>query len=130
MAEEELRESVSKSGQRQPVLDMIFLGMGEDGHVASLFPGEPDAVVASPEVYRPVTGTKPPAHRVTMGYSTIAAARQVWVLIAGEGKDAASADSLQPGGRTPLARVIQMRRETRILTDLRLPAALANLPKS
>ena len=122
LAEEELREWVVKSNQRQPVLDMIFLGMGEDGHVASLFPGEPDAVVASPEVYRPVTGPKPPAHRVTLGYPTIAAARQVWVLLSGEGKDAAFAESLQPGGRTPLARITQMCRETRILTDLRLPA--------
>ena len=101
----------------QPVLDLIFLGMGEDGHVASLFPGESEPVMASPAVYRAVTAAKPPPRRVTLGYAAIAAARQVWVLASGAGKEAALRDSLDPSGRTPLARVIKARLRTRILTD-------------
>ena len=101
----------------QPVLDMIFLGMGEDGHVASLFPGEAEAAMNSPAVYRAVMGPKPPPNRITLGYSAIVAARQVWVLVSGAGKEKALRESLAPNGQTPLARVIRLRRETKILTD-------------
>lgn len=103
----------------QPVLDLIFLGMGEDGHVASLFPGEPESVMANLAVYRAVTAAKPPPRRVSLGYAAIAAARQVWVLASGAGKDAALRDSLEPSGLTPLARVIKSRPLTRIFTDIR-----------
>src|SRR5947209_3369811 len=47
-AEKELRAVAVEQTRGQPVLDMVFLGMGEDGHVASLFPGESEALVASP----------------------------------------------------------------------------------
>lgn len=102
----------------QPALDMIFLGMGEDGHVASLFPGEPEEVMANPAVYRAVTAVKPPPRRITMGYGVIAAATEVWVLVSGAGKERALAESLSPEGKTPLARVLRQRAQTKILTDV------------
>jgi len=102
----------------QPVLNLIFLGMGEDGHVASLFPGESEAVMASRPVYREVTAIKPPPLRITLGYPAIAAARQAWVLASGAGKEKALRESLSPEGKTPLARVLASRARTRILTDI------------
>ena len=96
--------------------------MGEDGHVASLFPGEPEEVMRSQAVYRPVIATKPPPHRITMGYSTIAAARQVWVLASGAGKEKALREALGPGGKTPLVRVLKLRSHTKIFTDVPLGA--------
>jgi 6-phosphogluconolactonase len=102
----------------QPVLDLIFLGMGEDGHVASLFPGEPEEIVSSTSVYRAVVATKPPARRITLGYAAIAAARQVWVLASGPGKEAALRESLRPGGQTPLARMLRLRDYTRVFSDI------------
>jgi 6-phosphogluconolactonase len=102
----------------QPVLDLVFLGMGEDGHVASLFPGEPEAVVSSKSVYRAVVAAKPPARRITLGYDAIAAAWQVWVLVSGAGKEAALHESLRPGGQTPMARVLRLRDHTRIFSDI------------
>jgi len=95
-AEAELRQIAPLASNGQPVLDLIFLGMGEDGHVASLFPGEPEELMASNAVYRPVVAAKPPPHRITMGYPTIAAAGQVRVLAAGAGKEKALRDSLSP----------------------------------
>ncbi|HEX4644292.1 MAG TPA: 6-phosphogluconolactonase [Verrucomicrobiae bacterium] len=104
----------------QPQLDLIFLGMGEDGHVASLFPGEPEDVAGSPAIYRVVTAVKPPPRRITLGYGAIAAARQVWVLASGPGKEKALRESVSPGGKTPLARVLRLRQDTKIFTELNL----------
>ncbi len=100
------------------VLDMVFLGMGEDGHVASLFPGESQAVMNDPAIYRAVTATKPPPKRITLGYSTIIAARNVWVLASGTGKEAAFQASLQGTGNTPLGRVLRARNRSKVLTDI------------
>ncbi len=82
-AEQTLKRLAPETASGMPVLDLIFLGMGEDGHVASLFPGEPQEAMASRAVFRPVRGPKPPARRITMGYPVLAAARQVWVLASG-----------------------------------------------
>lgn len=114
----EICRVVPCNAERQPVLDLIFLGMGEDGHVASLFPGEAESLVTDKTVYRAVKNSpKPPPQRITLGYAAIAAARQVWVLASGAGKAAALRESLGLSGRTPLARVIQSRPNTRIFSD-------------
>ena len=105
----------------QPILDLIFLGMGKDGHVASLFPGESEMAAASKAVYRAVKNSpKPPQNRVTLGYAAIAAARQVWVLVSGTGKETALREALCSKGRTPLARVTQFRTHTKIFSDFPL----------
>ncbi len=110
---------------RQPVLDLIFLGLGEDGHVASLFPGEPEDRVVSPAVYRAIDQSpKPPPRRVTLGYPAITAARQVWMLASGTGKETALQESLAAGGRTPFARVLGNRGQTRIFSDIAVNQAL------
>lgn len=104
-----------------PVLDLIFLGVGEDGHVASLFPDAPLQKLESPVSFLAIENSpKPPPRRVSMSYATIAAANQVWVLVSGTGKEMALRESLSPGGRTPLARVLQLRSRTRIFCDIRL----------
>jgi hypothetical protein len=82
--------------------------------VASLFPGESEADRNRPEIYQPVIAVKPPPQRITLGYPVIAAAREVWVLASGAGKAKALEESLKPDGQTPLARVIQSRRQTAI----------------
>jgi len=116
----ELRALASSAPGEQPILNLIFLGMGEDGHVASLFPGERDHVVNSPLVYRPVLANKPPPHRITLGYKAIAAARQVWVLASGPGKEMALQKSLSGEADTPLGRVVRLRKHTRIFTDVQV----------
>ena len=115
-AEREICRVAELGASGQPVLDLVFLGMGEDGHVASLFPGDQEAI-ESQAVYRAVTGPKPPPRRITLGYRTLAAAREVWVLASGEGKKEALKNSLADDGDTPLARVLQSRKNTEIFTD-------------
>ncbi|HEX5222274.1 MAG TPA: 6-phosphogluconolactonase [Verrucomicrobiae bacterium] len=121
LAQEEMLRIVPRNAAGQPVLDLIFLGMGEDGHVASLFPGEPESFVGDQAVYRAISNSpKPPPNRVTLGYAAIAAAQKVWVLASGAGKETALRESLKPDGQTPLARVLRSSKAT-VFTDITTP---------
>lgn len=115
-AEAALRAVRSRPGGK-PFLDLVWLGLGEDGHVASLFPGESSAAMQSPALYRAVVGPKPPPNRVTLGYGVLKNAPHVLVLVSGSGKQAAVAASLRAGAATPLGRVLRERNFTRVFTD-------------
>jgi 6-phosphogluconolactonase len=118
-AEAEIRKIVGANAHGQPVLDLIFLGLGEDGHVASLAPEEPESMMQDNAVFRGVHGfAKPPPERITIGYQTIAAARQVWMLASGSGKEQAFRESLAPNGKTSFARVLKLREQTKIFSDI------------
>ncbi|HEY5234255.1 MAG TPA: 6-phosphogluconolactonase [Verrucomicrobiae bacterium] len=110
----------SKNSGGEPILDLIFLGLGEDGHVASLFPGKTEGTNSADIFCAVKNSPKPPPNRVTLSYATIAAARNVWVLASGAGKETALRESLLPDGKTPLAKVIQSRPQTKIFADFSL----------
>ena len=118
-AEAEICRIASLNDHGQPILDLVLLGMGEDGHVASLFPSDAEAL-ESKAVYRAVTGPKPPPRRITLGFPALAVAREVWVLVSGQGKAGALRASLLEAGTTPLAKVLQSRTHTEIFTDFDL----------
>jgi len=66
--------------------DLVMLGLGPDGHVASLFPGFPQLDVDDSSAV-PVTGSpKPPPERVSLTFPTLNRTRSVWFLVTGEGK--------------------------------------------
>jgi 6-phosphogluconolactonase len=118
-AEADIRQIVGANAHGQPVLDLIFLGLGEDGHVASLAPEEPESMMQDQAVFRGVHNfAKPPPERITIGYQTIAAARQVWMLASGAGKEQAFRESLTPNGKTSFARVLKLRQLTKIFSDI------------
>jgi len=70
--------------------DAVMLGMGEDGHVASLIPGDPGLLdgLTTGDLTRPVPGGigNPPIARVTLTLSALLTARAIFLLIAGEAK--------------------------------------------
>jgi len=75
-------------------LDGLLLGVGEDGHTASLFPGAPALGETARRVV-PVVGPKPPPRRLTVTPPVIAAARSVGVIAVGAGKAEAVARALE-----------------------------------
>ena len=74
-----------------PRLDLVVLGLGEDGHVASLFPGHPALEETRRWVVPVHNAPKPPPERITMTLPLLNHAREVWVVAAGAAKAAAVA---------------------------------------
>jgi len=94
-----LSERIAERRDGVPVLDLVLLGMGEDGHTASLFPG----TAALAEHTRWVVMNDVPqlqTRRMTLTYPMLNAAERVWILIAGAGKRAMVTECLTAAARS------------------------------
>jgi 6-phosphogluconolactonase len=87
-----------------PEIDLVLLGLGEDGHTASLFPGSPALL----ETRRSVVATEEHAglRRLTLTLPVLLAARRVLFLVVGEGKRQAVGQVLRAGDRTAPATLV------------------------
>jgi len=86
--------------------DAVVLGLGEDGHVAGLFPDAPSTAAALDPAAAPgcVTTTAPfaPVERLSLNLAALLDARQLWLLLAGAAKLAVVEEALRPGAVTAL----------------------------
>lgn len=89
----------------RPFFDLCFLGMGDDGHTASLLPGQDDLLDERERWVLPVTRGRPEA-RITLTYPVLEASRMTVFLVSGTGKRA-MLDRILSGAETdaPAARL-------------------------
>jgi 6-phosphogluconolactonase len=81
----ELRSHFRGRGATEPILDLAVLGIGSDGHTASLFPGHP-ALDEAGRWTAAVQGGDPDVWRVTLTYPVLNRARRVLFLAVGDAK--------------------------------------------
>ena len=85
-------EEVRAHGPQE--FDVVMLGVGPDGHVASLFPGFPQVHVDDALAVGVTGSPKPPPLRVSLTFAALNRTRATWFLVSGEGKAEAVARAL------------------------------------
>jgi 6-phosphogluconolactonase len=68
------------------VFDLALLGLGEDGHTASLFPGDPQVASGGALAIAVTNAPKPPMKRVSMSPDCLSRAAAVWFMVSGNSK--------------------------------------------
>jgi 6-phosphogluconolactonase len=99
-------EQSLRAGRAPRWLDLALLGLGPDGHTASLFPGTAALTVEdrlAVAVAVPALGTR----RLTLTYPALLATTEVMFLVTGAEKKHALAEVLRPGSTLPAARIVQ-----------------------
>jgi 6-phosphogluconolactonase len=102
--EAKLRALASRFGEPRYSHDLLLLGLGEDGHTASLFPGSP-ALDEKVRNVLPVIGPKPPPQRLTLTFPLINAARRILFLVAEPAKQPVAQAAMAGDPRYPASRV-------------------------
>ncbi len=96
---EQLRRQTSPEDHGSvPTFDILMLGIGPEGHVASLFPERP-ALYETRSVVAVHGSPKPPTTRISMTFSSLNRAREVWFLASGDSKARAVRLALGGAGR-------------------------------
>lgn len=122
--EEGLRRVLEAAPSQIPRLDLILLGLGDDGHTASLFP-DTQALNETDDLVVPNYVPRLDAWRITFTYPLINAARRVMFLVAGNSKAAVVA-AVMAGGEYPASRVRPSDGELLWVLD---PEAASRLPE-
>lgn len=96
-------------------IDLNILGLGPDGHVASLFPGVAN-LDDTRNIFAITDSPKPPAVRVSFTMKLINDAKEVWIVAAGEGK-ADAVTKIVEGDLSIPASYVRAREHTRLIVD-------------
>jgi 6-phosphogluconolactonase len=108
------------------VFDLVLLGLGPDGHIASLFPGFPTLDVTGRDVVGSEAGHEPFVDRISLTLPRLCATRELLFLVAGEDKADAVARSLagEPSHATPGSLARATEGTTRAVVDRAAAAGL------
>ncbi|WP_027588273.1 6-phosphogluconolactonase [Acidipropionibacterium thoenii] len=108
------------------IFDICLLGMGPDGHVASLFPGHPAFVPETSQIAVGVDDApKPPPQRISLTLPVINRSRRIWFLVSG-GEKAEAVSRVFAGDQSLPATLVHGTEETCWMTD---PDAAGGLPR-
>ncbi len=102
--EQKLNAVASRLGESRYRHDLVLLGLGPDGHTASLFPGSP-ALEESERSVIPTIGPKPPPQRITMTFPLLNAARKIAFLVNDAKKESVIEEILAGKGNHPAGRI-------------------------
>ena len=97
----ELAAAAKPGSSELPHFDVLMLGVGEDGHVASIFPEHPGSYEKG-TVAAVHNSPKPPPTRISLTMPTIQTAEEVWLIAAGPDKAAAIGMAIEGAGPTQL----------------------------
>jgi 6-phosphogluconolactonase len=104
-----------ESALQDVVIDLNVLGLGPDGHVASLFPGIAD-LDDERTIFAITDSPKPPSARISFTMNFINQGREVWIVAAGESKADAVAKIIEGDTSIPASYVSAVER-TRLMLD-------------
>lgn len=106
---------------------ITLLGVGPDGHVASLFPGKDALTATGVATVAETDSPKPPPQRVSLSLESLLGSEQIWFVVSGADKSPAVAEVLSGGSSLPAARVAG-RGRTLWLLDLDAAPVPAPMP--
>lgn len=115
---EQQLHTLPQTENNMPRLDIVWLGMGEDGHTLSLFPNHTDLKADDSSLVLPVyQSPKPPAERISLTPHALMGAQQTFILATGTNKQTALKNALQPDSQLPVAQIARLTKAT-WLTDI------------
>ncbi len=114
--------------KNKPMFDLVFLGIGPDGHTASLFPGScPEAEDQNwKALVLETTAPFNPPERLTLGPEVIASAGELVIIITGNKKSGVAADILNLDHSLPPVKIIKRRGELGMKTSFLIDEACAS----
>jgi 6-phosphogluconolactonase len=129
-AADEYANALARAAGLPPVPDFVLLGVGPDGHIASLFPGHPQLDDTERIALIERQSPKPPSTRMTLSLPVLAGARTTIVAAFGAEKAGVIDEALEdPRSALPVARLLRAARRAIVLVDTDLAAARAQFTR-